>query len=142
MLPRSLRVAGGRVYHNSRRHISPSKCLYSTRASKPLRILFCGSDHFSCASLRAVHQEQARDPELIESVDVLLRPGKLSGRGLKSIREGNHQFMIRLPRIGADRFHSPNQECCSRTGSRCTRTRYLYRLDGDITMMNNLLSYL
>ena len=58
------------------------------KTSKPLRILFCGSDAFSSASLRALHNEQKRDSTLIASIDVLCRPGKPSGRSLKKIREG------------------------------------------------------
>ncbi|KAK0106994.1 Methionyl-tRNA formyltransferase [Cadophora gregata] len=61
--------------------------LYNTKTSKPLRILFCGSDEFSIASLRAIHAEHKRDPDLIKSIDVLCRPGKPVGRSLKQIRE-------------------------------------------------------
>ncbi|KAG4423041.1 hypothetical protein IFR04_003817 [Cadophora malorum] len=61
--------------------------LYSTKTSKPLSILFCGSDEFSIASLRALHAEHKRDPALIKSIDVLCRPGKPAGRSLKQIRE-------------------------------------------------------
>ncbi|KAK6216584.1 formyl transferase [Colletotrichum tabaci] len=53
----------------------------------PLRILFCGSDDFSCAALDALDAERRRNPGLIESLDVVVRPGKLSGRGMKKIRE-------------------------------------------------------
>jgi methionyl-tRNA formyltransferase len=65
---------------------------YSTKLSKPLRILFCGSDDFSSASLRALHAERERNPQLIKSIDVLCRPGKPSGRSLKNIREGIEDF--------------------------------------------------
>lgn len=57
------------------------------RTSKPLRILFCGSDEISSASLRALHREHRKDPELIESIDVLCRPAKRSGRSLVNFRE-------------------------------------------------------
>ncbi|KAN0108393.1 Formyltransferase [Hyaloscypha variabilis] len=60
---------------------------YSTKSSKPLRILFCGSDDFSSASLRALHAECERNPQLIKSIDVLCRPAKPSGRSLKKVRE-------------------------------------------------------
>ncbi|KAI0108465.1 Formyltransferase [Daldinia grandis] len=53
------------------------------KTSDPLRILFCGSDEFSCASLEALHQEHVRNPTLIQSIDVVVRPGKLTGRGNK-----------------------------------------------------------
>lgn len=56
-----------------------------SKISQPLRILFCGSDEFSCAHLQAIHK---RRQELnVESLDVMCRPGKLSGRGMKKIRE-------------------------------------------------------
>ncbi|KAK7190979.1 hypothetical protein DPSP01_009179 [Paraphaeosphaeria sporulosa] len=53
----------------------------------PLRILFCGSDDFSIASLRALSQAQREVPKLIESIDVVHRPAKPTGRGLKSLRD-------------------------------------------------------
>ncbi|RFU29656.1 hypothetical protein B7463_g6683, partial [Scytalidium lignicola] len=59
----------------------------SSKVSKPLRILYCGSDDFSSASLRALHAEQLRDPQTIASIDVMCRPGKRTGRSLKKIRE-------------------------------------------------------
>ncbi|PBP25037.1 hypothetical protein BUE80_DR003979 [Diplocarpon rosae] len=59
----------------------------STKECKPLRILFCGSDDFSIASLRALHSEHLQSPGLIKSIDVLCRPGKPVGRSLKKIRE-------------------------------------------------------
>lgn len=73
--------------------------LYSTKTSKPLRILFCGSDDFSIASLRALHAVHQRDPGLIKSIDVLCRPGKPTGRSLKKIREGersSHEISITI----------------------------------------------
>lgn len=62
---------------------------YSTRAAEPLRILFCGSDAFSIESLRALHRAQQDTPGLIEAIHVLHRPAKPTGRGLKTLREGN-----------------------------------------------------
>ena len=56
--------------------------------SDPLRVLFCGSDEFSIASLRALYREHERDKALIESIDVVCRPAKPVGRGLKDTREG------------------------------------------------------
>lgn len=55
---------------------------------EPLRILFCGSDEFSTASLGALCKEHKRDKSLIESIDVVCRPAKPVGRGLKDTREG------------------------------------------------------
>ncbi|KAI9829346.1 MAG: Methionyl-tRNA formyltransferase [Phylliscum demangeonii] len=59
----------------------------SNAACDPLRVLFCGSDEFSAASLRALHEEHGRHPDLIASIDVVCRPAKRMGRGMKSIRE-------------------------------------------------------
>ncbi|KAL2269126.1 hypothetical protein VTJ83DRAFT_3972 [Remersonia thermophila] len=75
-----------RSYSNS----SPSS--WQRPCSDPLRILFCGSDHFSCASLRALHKElrQGSDQDgggLIRSIDVVVRPAKPTGRGYKVLRE-------------------------------------------------------
>lgn len=66
-----------------------SRC-FSTKPYEPLRILFCGSDEFSIASLKALHEEHLRRPDSIASIDVVCRPGKRVGRGLKKIREGSH----------------------------------------------------
>lgn len=60
----------------------------STKSYDPLRILFCGSDEFSIASLKALHGEHQRRPDRIASIDVVCRPGKRVGRGLKNIRDG------------------------------------------------------
>ncbi|KAI0012263.1 Formyltransferase [Xylariaceae sp. FL0662B] len=56
------------------------------KKSDPLHVLFCGSDEFSCAALSALHREHVRNPELVRSIDVVVRPGKPTGRGMKTIR--------------------------------------------------------
>ncbi|KAH6875296.1 methionyl-tRNA formyltransferase [Alternaria rosae] len=69
---------------------SPCRCSSTSapaRTSEPLRILFCGSDVFSIASLRAVVDAKRHVPGLIESIDVIHRPAKPTGRGLKTLRE-------------------------------------------------------
>ncbi len=60
----------------------------STKTSDPLSILFCGSDEFSCKSLGALYDEHKVNPGLIESIAVVTRPDKRTGRGLKQITEG------------------------------------------------------
>lgn len=60
---------------------------YGTR-SDPLRILFCGSDEFSCVSLSALHREHVRNRGLVEALDVMVLPAKPTGRGLRRLREG------------------------------------------------------
>lgn len=62
----------------------------TARTSDPLRILFCGSDAFSCESLRALHREHERNAQLIESLDVMVLPPRRTGRGFKDISEGKH----------------------------------------------------
>ena len=59
---------------------------------EPLRILFCGSDEFSIASVLKLHDEHQKSKDIISSIDVVCRPGKPTGRGLKTIREGNFPF--------------------------------------------------
>lgn len=58
-------------------------------ASDPLQILFCGSDDFSVASLQALHAEHTRNSKLVKSIDVVCKPAKRTGRGLKVFREGS-----------------------------------------------------
>ncbi|KUJ15683.1 uncharacterized protein LY89DRAFT_647570 [Mollisia scopiformis] len=61
---------------------------YATKKiSKPLRILFCGSDSFSIACLQSLHAESQKNPDFIESIDVLCRPPKLTGRGMKVLQQ-------------------------------------------------------
>lgn len=57
---------------------------------EPLRVLFCGADAFSIYSLRALHKLQQANPEKIASIDVVCRPDKRVGRGLKKIQEGSY----------------------------------------------------
>lgn len=58
-------------------------------ATDPLRILFCGSDAFSCESLRALHCEHVRDQgALVEALDVMVLPPRRTGRGLRQLWEG------------------------------------------------------
>jgi methionyl-tRNA formyltransferase len=73
----------------------------SLSSTPPLRILFCGSDEFSCASLRALDAVRRGSkakgavsspspspppPPLVESIEVVVRPGKRTGRGLRTVR--------------------------------------------------------
>ena len=60
----------------------------SNQQHKPLRILFCGADQFSAASLQEVYYLQQKHPSKIASIDVVCRPDKKVGRGLKQILEG------------------------------------------------------
>lgn len=74
------------VFHNVN---APRKFSISHRHHfEPLRILFCGSDDFSNYSLRALHRLQKEQPGVISSIDVICRPDKRSGRGLKKVQQG------------------------------------------------------
>ncbi|EME84857.1 uncharacterized protein MYCFIDRAFT_135231 [Pseudocercospora fijiensis CIRAD86] len=57
------------------------------KAHDPLRILFCGADDFSSHSLRALHELTEKHPETVASIDVVCRPDKRTGRGLKHTRQ-------------------------------------------------------
>ncbi|KIW18599.1 hypothetical protein PV08_02888 [Exophiala spinifera] len=65
----------------------PSPRLLSSQKAKdePLRILFCGSDSFSAASLTALHAFSKTAQANIASIDVVTRTDKRSGRGLKLV---------------------------------------------------------
>lgn len=65
----------------------------SSKAYDPLRILFCGSDEFSIASLKALHAAHLQHPDRIASIDVVCRPGKKVGRGRNIVREGNASIL-------------------------------------------------
>ncbi|KAF3007751.1 Methionyl-tRNA formyltransferase [Curvularia kusanoi] len=56
-------------------------------ADDPLRILFCGSDRFSIASLDALVHAKHTVPGLIDEIHVAHRPAKPTGRGLKTLKE-------------------------------------------------------
>ncbi|KAK0384923.1 hypothetical protein NLU13_7402 [Sarocladium strictum] len=68
-----------------RRYLSTTTV--SSSSHEPLRILFCGSDRFSCASLQALHTEHVKNGKLIEALDVMVLPPKWAGRGNKELRE-------------------------------------------------------
>ncbi|KAL4881461.1 formyl transferase [Aspergillus karnatakaensis] len=74
-------------HHRLHLRFSSASRLVTTQAYDPLRILFCGSDDFSIASLKALHAEHVKQPGRIASIDVACRPGKRVGRGLKQLRQ-------------------------------------------------------
>lgn len=81
---RLLKISAPKVAHCGLRRRS-----FATKSNlEPLRILFCGSDDFSIASLRKLYKEHHQNRGLIASIDVVCRPGKPVGRGRKIIREG------------------------------------------------------
>lgn len=60
----------------------------SGKHSDPLRILFCGTDGISAASLRALGGESRVNGGLVEAVEVVCMPPRRSGRGLKTVVPG------------------------------------------------------
>src|SRR5215469_11147755 len=68
----------------------------TAKSSEPLRILFCGADNFSVASLQALEHEKRTNPSLIQSIDVVCRPDKRTGRGLKHLRQGQFPHILAL----------------------------------------------
>ena len=68
----------------------------SNKTSDPLRILFCGSEDFSIASLQAIHDEHRVNRDFIASIDVVCRPAKRVGRNLSQIREGDLAYNVHL----------------------------------------------
>ena len=81
--------AAGRHFGSSLRY--GCRSLYSNgsaRSHDPLTILFCGADEFSIYSLRALRELQSKKPDKIAGIDVVCRPDKYVGRGLRRIQEG------------------------------------------------------
>lgn len=77
--------------HRPRRlHSTAPAVTAAAKPFEPLRILFCGADEFSNYSLRALVELQQRRPELIESINVVCRPDKRVGRGLRRVQEGKN----------------------------------------------------
>ncbi|OAA62544.1 methionyl-tRNA formyltransferase family [Niveomyces insectorum RCEF 264] len=98
-----------------RRCVSTNTPAAPSAPHEPLRILFCGSDDFSCATLRALHAEmvcQRQQPAddgpglrpghrpglrddadaddnvgRIAALEVVVRPPKRTGRGLTTVKE-------------------------------------------------------
>ncbi len=87
--------------HSLRRHYA------SNPIHNPLRILFCGSEDFSIASLRALHKEHVDHPDRIASIDVVCRPGKRIGRGWKAFREGKRSLSFKNLERALNRFQCP-----------------------------------
>ncbi|EXJ77716.1 hypothetical protein A1O3_09945 [Capronia epimyces CBS 606.96] len=71
-----------RAYSSQPRHDFSAK----KDPGDPLRILFCGSDAFSTASLRALHAYSQSSESNILSIDVVTKTDKRTGRGLKIVK--------------------------------------------------------
>jgi methionyl-tRNA formyltransferase len=55
--------------------------------SVPLRIALFGTDTFTVHSLEALHKYMIQHPGEVQALDVITRTPKLSGRGLKTVKE-------------------------------------------------------
>lgn len=97
----------------------------STNAHEPLRVLFCGSDEFSIASLRALNDERLRNPRAISSLEVVCRPGKPTGRGLKKIRQGMN-IPKAVEKCMVRRAYSTDCKSCYRSPPTAPPNRYFY----------------
>ncbi|KAK6354849.1 Methionyl-tRNA formyltransferase [Orbilia brochopaga] len=68
----------------------------SSISAKGLKILFCGSDNFSVQSLKAlIELKNAAPNKPVESIDVLVKQEKPSGRGLKAQRVNPVQVLAK-----------------------------------------------
>nr|KIR46105.1 methionyl-tRNA formyltransferase [Cryptococcus bacillisporus CA1280] len=80
------------------------RCFSATRkrwdAKGPFRILFCGSDEFSVASLKAVHKAE----DVWSSIDVVVPPEREIGRGGK---HAHHEKYIPALRLYAEQHNLP-----------------------------------
>ena len=117
----------------ARLHSKLSRRFYSVAARPdPLRILFCGSDDFSITSLKALHREQLQNNSFIQSIDVVCRPGKRVGRGLKTIRQGMMVSSLRYFLCNYSEFRSSSHCGCSpKLGFAFTRGGYIYWMEGE-----------
>jgi len=75
-----------------------------------LRILFCGADDFSIASLRAVVEAQRHVPGLIHDIHVLHRTAKPTGRGLTKLRE------VPIKQVATEELNLPTHAIDTFTG--------------------------
>lgn len=82
-------------WHFRHRLFSSTVSVRGKAASDPLRILFCGSEEFSCESLAALHREHVSNGRLVEALEVMVRPAKRTGRGLKHLRQGEFRLGYR-----------------------------------------------
>ena len=117
---------------------------YSDNSNRePLRVLFCGSDAFSIASLKALCNEHRKSPELVESIDVVCKSPKRTGRGLKTLREGrsrNSTPCLASSLVGGSTY----SVCGNRAFSPIASNRHIYRLACEspleLCLFNNLSS--
>ncbi|KEF53315.1 uncharacterized protein A1O9_10763 [Exophiala aquamarina CBS 119918] len=100
----SRKLTSTRVQQQTVRWISS---IANEKHSAPLRILFCGSDTFSTASLKALHEESKSADSIILSIDVVTRKDKYIGRGNKILSKtplGDFAENLELPVHKIDTF--------------------------------------
>jgi hypothetical protein len=98
--------------------------------SQPLRILFCGADELSITSLEALHKELLESPSNVASIDVVCRPGKPSGRGLKQIR---HRMLTWSRGLNILTCCSSNQGRRGEVGASRSPDQHIYWVEGEPT---------
>ena len=94
----------------------------------PLNILFCGADEFSIHSLRALREFQDTRPEQIESIEVVCKPDKRVGRGLKQLHEGSCLMPVSNSKCAELTSSSTDQEGSKPARPQATSTRHIQRL--------------
>jgi hypothetical protein len=130
-----LREGSSYIYTSNK---SPSSsCQLSTSKGlvhdEPLRILYCGSDAFSCASLAALHEESQGRSSNIASIDVVCREGKPYGRGLTAIRHRTYSRQLKFLILTSG---SGNQGCGHKSGLARSPNQDLYWMGGRSLLCN------
>ncbi|KAF2759775.1 Formyltransferase [Pseudovirgaria hyperparasitica] len=97
--------AGRRLFSVPRQGVVTYTRCFSTIEDhrEPLRILYCGTDAFSTSSLIALDNIRKKFPRIIESIQVLHKSEKPTGRGLKVLSEIPIQKLSRS--LGLDTYH-------------------------------------
>ena len=98
--------------------------------NQPLRILFCGADELSITSLEALCRESRESPSNVASIEVVCRPGKSTGRGLKQIR---HRALSQLRMLPLLTHFSAHQGCRSEVGPPRLPNQHIYWVEGEPT---------
>lgn len=84
----SCRLFSVSVYHLNNQSVNNNNITTASSSSQnhePLKIAFCGSDNFSIYSFKALLKYASENPSHINSIDLITRLPKASGRGRKNI---------------------------------------------------------
>lgn len=122
----SNRLSGRAISSICRRSSSNSA---QAQQHEPLKILFCGADDFSIFSLQALCDLQYTRPGIVDSIDVVCRPDKRVGRGLKKLKQGSSS--MNLSSRGnhhVDSLISSRQKSSNRAGPSDSPNRHIHRM--------------